>query len=473
MGKVIGIDVGTSSICALLLDTDRPAEAIATGVENDSWLRSADEKIREQDPTIIRQRVAEALGALLEKSGARTLRADGLAVTGQMHGFLLADERNRPLTPLITWQDRRAEDVSPRGASYLEEFLGAFTAETAESLCMKPAAGYMGPALYTLQSRNLIQPGARRALSIYDWVAAQLAEAQPVTTPQTAQASGMFLPVQERWCTEVAVELGIEPALLPPVAPAATRVGIVGAEESVVKGVPVFAAPGDNQTSFLGSVRNLSDSTLIHVGTAAQISIPFPDFVGIEGVDTRLLWDGQYLLVGASLCGGRAFNLLAAFIAGIGDRFFSRSLAQDAILERMTEVAATETDLQCRTTFAGTRTRPAMRALISNLSEGNFAVEDLITALGRGVIQELKDFCDQTAAEIPSALVPGGLVGSGNALRKSRLLRRCAEDVFGMKLEMPRCEEEAALGAALTAAIGAGIYASPRAAAKAVSYVDG
>jgi len=43
------------------------------------------------------------------------------------------------------------------------------------------------------------------------------------------------------------------------------------------------------------------------------------------------------------------------------------------------------------------------------------------------------------------------VVGSGNALRHSRLLQQMTEEVFGLPLVMTEGREEAAVGAALNA----------------------
>ncbi len=472
MAKLIGLDVGTSSICALLLDTDRPREAVACSVENDCWLNSGDDRIREQDPAGIWRRVQDALNALAARAGRGPLRADGLAVTGQMHGVLLTDGEGTPVSPLITWQDLRAVDVSPRGRPYLEEFSDAFAPEQARSLGMRPAAGYMGPTLYAMQGAGQLPEAARHAWFIYDWVAAEMAGASPFTTPQTAQSSGMYSALERRWQTEVAGRLGMDCRLLPPVTAVAAKVGTAVGEVPVRKGTPVFAAPGDNQASFLGSVRDAADSILINVGTGAQISVAVSDFISMEGADTRLLWEDGYLLVGASLCGGRAFSLLADFIAHIGQVFCGSRLNREKLYSMMVESAVEETALRCRTTLAGTRAEPELRGLIAGLSEGNFTIEELIRATANGIIEELKRFYDAMAAGVPGGLTRGQLVGSGNGLRRNRLLRQSAERAFGTELRIPLIVEEAALGAALTAAIGAGVYASPAEAAAAVSYVE-
>ena len=43
------------------------------------------------------------------------------------------------------------------------------------------------------------------------------------------------------------------------------------------------------------------------------------------------------------------------------------------------------------------------------------------------------------------------LVGSGNGIRKNKLMQELAEEIFGMPLAIPQYQEEAAYGAALYA----------------------
>ena len=62
------------------------------------------------------------------------------------------------------------------------------------------------------------------------------------------------------------------------------------------------------------------------------------------------------------------------------------------------------------------------------------------------------------------------MVGSGNAIRKNPLLREMAEKMFGMKLDIPAHEEEAACGAAFQAMASAGIADSLEDAQQMITY---
>ena len=77
--------------------------------------------------------------------------------------------------------------------------------------------------------------------------------------------------------------------------------------------ISVYTAIGDNQASFLGSIRDIRHSIHITVGTSSQISVYSDDYVNVPLLDTRPLPGGGYILVGAALCGGCSFSLLKKF----------------------------------------------------------------------------------------------------------------------------------------------------------------
>ena len=72
----------------------------------------------------------------------------------------------------------------------------------------------------------------------------------------------------------------------------------------------VTTAIGDNQASFLGAVGNENGTLLVNIGTGGQISVLSDQYFAEDGIEARPFLDGKYLLVGASLCGGKAYALL-------------------------------------------------------------------------------------------------------------------------------------------------------------------
>ena len=101
----IGIDLGTSSLKAILVDEH---QRVLASRSCDLTVRRPQPLWSEQDPA---DWIAAALAALhgLGEDAPPAFRAcKGIGLSGQMHGAVLLDEANRPLRPCILWNDGRA-----------------------------------------------------------------------------------------------------------------------------------------------------------------------------------------------------------------------------------------------------------------------------------------------------------------------------------------------------------------------------
>ena len=101
----IGIDLGTSSVKAVLVDDRQRVLATAArelAVSRPSPLWS------EQDPADWINATLEVLWSLKTASPEDFRRCAGIGLSGQMHGAVLLDERDEPLRPCILWNDGRA-----------------------------------------------------------------------------------------------------------------------------------------------------------------------------------------------------------------------------------------------------------------------------------------------------------------------------------------------------------------------------
>lgn len=99
----IGLDLGTSSLKAILMDEAQTVLAehtVALTVErpHDGW--------SEQDPKTWCTAAVEALSALAAKADCSGLK--GIGLSGHMHGATLIGKDNKPLRPCILWNDTRS-----------------------------------------------------------------------------------------------------------------------------------------------------------------------------------------------------------------------------------------------------------------------------------------------------------------------------------------------------------------------------
>ncbi len=478
--RCIGLDLGTTKISGVAIDTDPPPGRVLGVVSqrHGAGLPGAQKWESLQDPERLLAAAREVLGGLAEAAdatGAATARPEGLCVTGQMHGVLYTDAGGRAVSPLMTWLDNRAGQPHPAGGTWA----GALSAAAGRPI----AAGYGAATHFYNRHHGLVPPQAAYLCTIMDYVTLQLTQGpagrRPVTDATIAASVGLADPLSGRPDSRAlqAAELG---TVLPArILEAGSRVGSTVAGPGVPPGVAVFAPLGDNQASFLGAVRDVEGMGLLNVGTGGQISAWLPSApqgsagpAGV-GLEVRPFPGGGVLLVGATLCAGEAYAVLERFFRAVLAAF--GQAVEGPLYERMDELAAGRDDLsadglQVDTRFNGSRQDPRATGAVHNITLRNLTPAALVRGFLDGIAGELYD---RYAALIRLRGAPlRGLAASGNGLRLNAALQERVARGFKLGLLVPRLREEAALGAALAAAVGLGGYRGFRAAGRIIGYEE-
>lgn len=427
----LGLDIGTTTISAVVVEDGRVLAAET--LRNDASL-PGEEWERLQDPRRIMQLARQATDALLK----RFPRTQRIGVTGQQHGIVYLDKAGKPVSPLYTWQDQRGRQRTGDGETYIEQ--------------LEKLTGYSVPAGYGMVTHfynvknGLVPQDAAVLCTIQDLAAMELAGRTAVEIDASNAASfGLF--DLKRCCfdPDAVRAAGIDPGILPPLA-CSPRLGTGSL------GLPVYRAIGDNQASFLGATGGQTQCILLNVGTGSQFSVHVSDYMSCAGLETRPFPTGGYLLVGAALCGGRAWALLEQFFRATvqmvtGETVDSCYQAMSAALEHS---AGRKDPLTITPLFQGTRANPVVRASVTGLSPDNFTPLAFMEGMLRGMAEELRQMYDLYLSAGGAALP---LYGSGNGLRLNRHLCAAMENAFGLPLRLSENKEEAACGAALFAAL--------------------
>jgi xylulokinase len=101
----LGLDIGTSSVKALLVDAAQSTVAEASvplSVSRPHPLWS------EQDPSDWVKGVHAAVTAIRRDAPSGFAKLAGIGLSGQMHGATLLDAQDKPLRPAILWNDGRS-----------------------------------------------------------------------------------------------------------------------------------------------------------------------------------------------------------------------------------------------------------------------------------------------------------------------------------------------------------------------------
>ncbi len=450
--RALGIDIGTTTISALVLDVES-GNVIHSGCVANQFI-SGRQFDRLQDP----ERIWSLACGLIDELTTQYGPFKSIGVTGQMHGILYVDAAGTAVSPLYTWQDASANDPMEDGVSY---------AQTLSHISgYKMASGFGLATLYVHAHRRQIPEKAAAICTIGDYIAMRLArQTAPAITPSNAASIGLFRLDENKFDVRALIKSRLPHRLLPTVTDCFTPLG------TTVKGETIAPAIGDNQASVLGSVRDLENSVLVNVGTGSQISLAVPasSLAAEDGVERRPCLPGTDILVGAPLCGGRAYALLHDFFKKTAE--MAGIPIEGALYEQM-EAAASAMDEPVRILplFCGTRQNPQERAVISNIGADNFTPAALIKGMLLGMAEELHSLYGKMLSVRNSP--PNLLVGSGNGIRKNASLIRTMESTFSLPLRVPAHEEEAAFGAALCGLVCAGVFPSMRHAQTLIRYRD-
>jgi sugar (pentulose or hexulose) kinase len=466
MPVVLGIDLGTTSLTALALDVSTGELLAVRTVANDSEITLPPDRARgrcEWQAHILVGLACSCLRGIAGQLGDRRAEIAGLGITGQQHGVLLVDDHLTPLTAFINWQDRRGHDPFPGSdKTYLQRALELAGPDAPRRTGCRLAAGYMAVTLLWLREHGLLPDGAR-ACFLTDYFAALLTGEVPVTDATCAASSGVFDLASRDWDPALLHALGLPRAFFPDVRPSGALLGGVTAAlaepTGLPAGLPVFVGIGDNQASFLGSVARREDTVLVNVGTGGQVTA-FGTRAGEDTeVETRPFPPDGYLLVSAGLSGGRAYAVLERFYRSVGAQLCGLC-EPESLFPAMNRLAAAvpagAAGLVCEPFFTGTRAHPEVRASLRGVSAENFTPAHLTRALLEGMARAFRTGYDHIARSRTRACTE--LVGAGNGLRENALLAHLVSEAFGLPLQLPAHREEAAYGAALLAAVGAGLF---------------
>ena len=440
--NILGIDIGTTTVTALVLNSEKSEVLKSCTLKNDSFIEGRDfEKL--QNPNLIIEIVKDAVKNVID-----SLTIDAIGITGQMHGILYLDKNNKPCSPLMIWQDERGNETYKNSVSYAEYL----TKETG----LKAASGFGLTTHFYNLINNEIPENAVMLCTIHDYLASLLTATKPVTHSSDAASLG-FYNLKENCFDEGALEkVGIDRSFLPEVIKSTALAGKTNCV-FLPTGIPVAVAIGDNQGSFLGSVADAEGSVLVNVGTGSQVSFVTEKVQELSCGEIRPLTDDKYIFVGASLCGGRAYAILKAFFEKCAEMLGGKAENLFALMDKKAESISDFSDLltvNCQ--FCGTRENPKLRGSIDNIGIENLTPENLIYATLKGVSKELWDMYESEKALLTAT--PSTLVCSGNGLRKSEIWRKVFTEDFRMNATLPKHSEEAATGACVFASVAGGIF---------------
>lgn len=424
----IGIDIGTTTISAVVYDIDNKAQLEAYTIPHHSYVRS--DTYSEQSTSVVMDKAEKLLYHIL-KCYTNII---SIGLSGQMHGIVYIDADGNPISNLINWQDKRA-DESIDNEKTTCDLIRLITGE-------RIATGY-GIATHYYNMRNGSVPkGAAGFCSIMDLFGMKICGLKKAITHTSIAASfGLFDIRKGEFLSDKLSLLGIDELFLPSVTAKSQMIG-------TCRGIPVAVALGDNQASFLGSVCNHQGSALVNIGTGSQISAVSEYREHTLDIEIRPFIEGKYLACGSALCGGYAYSMVEAFFRNYMVSAGMQDVSQYKIINQLALDAYEngEKGLDVDVSFLGKRSDPVKRGAIKMIDRENFTPSALVLGVLRGICNELYELYEGFEEKKTNIVVSGG------GVKKNKALQKLIAERFGVSVFVNAIHEEAATGAALFSA---------------------
>jgi xylulokinase len=459
-GVCIGLDVGTSGVKGIAV---APDGAVIATASSDYPLLTPRPGWTEQAPEAWWQATCAVL-QVLRVNVHGPIEAIGLA--GQMHGAVFLDADGRVIRPAILWNDQRtaaecAEIERRVGARRLRQIAG------------NPAlTGFQAPkVLWLARHEPAAHARVRHLLLPKDFVRYRLTGV--LATDASDAAGSLLLDLAARdWSAEILSALAIPRAWLPRVHEGPDVTGTVSREgaraASLPEGLPVVAGGGDNAAAAIGSGVVRPGTGLVSLGTSGVVFAPS---AGLEIDPGGALHSfchavpGQYHLMGVILSAAGSLRWFRDLLGGPAGNSFDDLIAAAAgiapgadglfFLPYLSGERTPHMDPRARAAWIGLTLAHDRRHLARALIEGVcFALKDSLV-----LMQRLGVAPDQLQA-----------VGGG---ARSPVWRQILAAVLDVRLQRLAVEEGPALGAALLAAVGAGVHPDVDAAVAAAVRTEG
>ncbi len=435
--NLIGLDIGTTSICGVLYSKTLHKSMKVSTRKNELLNCSAGEY--QQDPTTILEKVISIVDELISYSSEDIV---AMSLSSQMHGVLYVDEQGDAVSPLYTWQNQMGLRLVEKQTleCYLSNILG-----------YPVYTGYGITTHYCLYLENRIPKKAKTFCSIGDFVCMKLAANQiPITDITLANSMGICnLKTCKR--AESLNKLGDDVTkYIPEISSSIKKLGFY-------KDIAVYQALGDNQASFIGSVKDKEESVLLNYGTSGQISFYNKYYNEYQGFELRPLGvDEGFINAAFSLCGGNSYKVLSSFFEKIVSLYTDTN--EINIMKEMDnmDLDLSIKDIECMPFFLGQRGIDSNNAYFSNITEANFTPQNIVKSLVQGMANELYFYYKNLPKDKKDSI--NYIIGSGNGIRKNLHLQKAVELIYEKPLHLFNLHEESCLGAIIHAAKGAGIY---------------
>ena len=414
---------------------------------------------RSQDPLLWWDAVVSTLQSVLDKSGIDSASVAGVGLSGQMHGLVMLDGRGEVLRNSIIWCDGRT-------AKQCEAITERVGAERLIEITANPALpGFTASKiLWVRENEPELYAKCRHILLPKDYIRYKLTG---VFATEVSDASGMnLLDVPKRcWSNEILSVLEINSSLLPDMHESYEITGRINAETAKLtglrEGTPVVGGAGDNAAAAIGTGVVETGRAFTTIGTSGVI------FAHSDGAEIDP--EGRVHTFCAAV--PNAWTVMSCTLAAGGSMQWFRNnfceaetrIAADKgvdpyeIMSGLAKESPVGANRLLFLPFLMGERSPLLdadaRGLFFGLS-GIHTKKDMIRAVMEGVVYSQRECLEVLRG---MGISPREMLVTGGGGR-SPLWRQMIADNYNCPVVTVRNKEGPALGAAILAGVGTGLF---------------
>ena len=454
MKYLVGLDLGTSGVKAVLFDTKGKIIGDFTKPYN---LYVERDNYAEQDALEWKEATLSAIKCLLDNDKINNNDIIGLGVSGQMHGLVLLDKDKEPLRKVIIWCDNRAtKETKTLTALVGEEKL----IETTGNLALSALTA--SKLLWIKENEPKLFSDIRHVMLPKDYINFVLT-GELRSEPSDASGTQFFDINKREWSQAIIDKIGLPLSTFNKIINSDEVVGHVTSKVSKLTGLPstcvVCAGASDQSAAALGNGVIKTGQSSCSLGTSGVLFIPINKPLHVKGSALQTFChcvkDTWTLMAVTQGCG--------ISLTWLKDNYYKEDsfMVMDEDAGGVT-IGANKTiflpyllgerspilDPDARGTLIGIKTNTDRRVIARSVMEG----------IAYSLYHSF-EYARESNTKLQEILLAGG--GS-----HSRTLVGALTDLFNTPTVKTNTSESGALGAVLLASVAAGYYTSVEEAVK-------
>jgi len=465
----MAVDAGTGSVRAVIFDIDGNQISVA----QEEWTHLAEDGVPNSMSFDFRANWELTVGCIKKAISDANLSGEdivSLSATSMREGILLYDKEGNEL-----WGVANVDARADKEVKYLKENFPGIEEEFYNASGQTFALGALPRIMWLKNNRPEVYEKVANISMIGDWILAKLSGVI-ATDPSNGGTTGIFSLESREWMSEMSTKVGLKDNIFVPVLEVGTLMGTVTNEASIETGLStntkVVMGGGDVQLGSAGlGVVELGDVAILGGSFWQQVvnipsATPPPKDMGIR-VNPHVI-PNQSQAEGITFFSGLVMRWFRDAFCEM-EKLQAKEQGVDAyaILEQKAKNVPVGSHgiipifsdamkygkwYHASPSFLNLSIDPEVcnRASMFRSLQENAAIVSSIN------LEKIKEF---SGLEIDTVVFAGGA-------SKGALWSQILADVTGCKIKIPKVTEATALGAAMSAGVGAGIYESISDAAK-------